>query len=355
MRESITIQSHKGPYEVTFTENIERIIESKSAKGGFIVCDSNIWELHHVCWEKIVDRNKITLVDATEENKSLEGVTKVIRTLLSKEFRRDNTILAIGGGVIQDIASFAASIIFRGVDWIYVPTTLLSQADSCIGSKTSINLENIKNVIGNFYPPKQIYTDLNFLTSLSKDDIRSGIGEMYHYFFYDNNPLIYELTEEYNDLLTSRTGLYPYLRESLMIKRSIIEIDEFDQSSRRKFNYGHTFGHAIETMSNFQVKHGLAVTMGMDVANYISMKMGVLEAKGYAHMKKILSTNMPEYRLAEHDVDRYLTILAKDKKNQGSQLRCILCRGLGELFIENVDIDKKLREILKEYSRQNLQ
>lgn len=354
MRESITIQSYKGPYEVTFTEDITRIIESKSAKGSFIVCDSNVWELHHLCWEKIVDLNRIALIDATEENKSLAGVKNVVRALLSKDFRRDNTILAIGGGVIQDIASFVASIIFRGVDWIYVPTTLLSQADSCIGSKTSINLENIKNVIGNFYPPRQIYTDLNFLTSLSKDDIRSGIGEIYHYFFYDNNPLIYELAEEYNDLLTSRTGLYPYLRESLMIKKSLIEIDEFDQGPRRKFNYGHTFGHAIEAISNFEVKHGLAVTMGMDVANYISMKRGVLGAKGYDQMKQILSTNMPEYRLAEHDVDRYLTILAKDKKNQGSQLRCILCRGLGDLFIENLDIDNKLRKILEEYSRDNL-
>src|SRR5271157_5866279 len=142
-----------------------------------------------------------------------------------------------------DITAFVASILYRGLEWSFFPTTLLAQGDSCIGSKTSINLGDKKNLIGNFYPPSSIYIDTAFLESLETDDIKSGIGEMLHFYYYANSSYIDKLIGNYIHAISNRSTLIEYIRESLSIKKSVIEIDEFDKGERNKFNYGHTFGH----------------------------------------------------------------------------------------------------------------
>ena len=351
--EKIQVKAHSGTYCVSFIDNIKDIIGDEIGKDAFIICDSKVWDIYGAEWKHLIDDKQLITIKAKEETKTLAGVEKLINELVKRRLRRNSKIVVIGGGITQDISSFVASIVYRGVDWEYIPTTLLSQADSCIGSKTSINIGEVKNLVGGFYPAKHIYIDVKFLESLNADDIRSGIGEILHYFFYSNSSLVNTLKDEYHSLFDDRKMLARYVKESLKIKSSVIELDEFDRNERNKFNYGHTFGHGIESISGFSIPHGSAVTIGMDIANFISLKRGILNEDQFVEMKKILLLNMPPYRLREADVDRYVAALSRDKKNIGQKLRCVLTRGLGELVMESIEIDSNLSNIIVEYCRLN--
>lgn len=353
MSEKFQIKSHSGMYSVNFIDNIREIIGDEIGEGTFIICDSQVWDIYGSEWKQLITDKQLITINAKEKTKTLAGAEKLINELVRRGLRRSNKIVAIGGGITQDISSFVASIIYRGVDWEYIPTTLLSQADSCIGSKTSINIGEVKNLIGGFYPAKRIYIDVKFLESLDVDDIRSGIGEILHYFFYSNSALLNTLKDEYHSLFDNRKMLARYVKESLKIKSAVIELDEFDHNERNKFNYGHTFGHGIESISGFSIPHGLAVTIGMDIANFISLKLGILDETQFVEMKDILWLNMPPYRLGEPDVDRYIVALSKDKKNSGQKLRCVLTRGLGKLVMESIEIDNSLSNMIREYCRLN--
>jgi 3-dehydroquinate synthase len=260
-------------------------------------------------------------------------------------------VIAIGGGIVQDIAAFSASILYRGVEWIFVPTTLLAQADSCIGSKTSINLGDKKNLIGNFYPPAQILIDTTFLETLFVDDIKSGIGEILHFYYYADTPLIGELMAEYDRLLVERSRLRRYIRESLQIKKVVAENDEFDRGERNKFNYGHTFGHALESASHYAIRHGLAVTVGMDLANYLSLRLGRMTLDCFNELHAVLRRNFPDTNLRDLDLNDYVRALSKDKKNLGSDVVCILASGPGHLEKVRLRLDKDLRQIIESYFR----
>jgi 3-dehydroquinate synthase len=255
----------------------------------------------------------------------------------------------MGGGIIQDVTAFSASIIYRGVDWAFFPTTLLAQTDSCIGSKTSINLGDKKNLVGNFYPPADVFIDTAFLSSLTIDDIKSGIGEILHYYIYAANPLIDELIRDYGLVIKDRNLLARYIRESLKIKKSVIEGDEFDRGERNKFNYGHTFGHALESVTDYAIKHGHAVTVGMDMANFVSVKMGFMPPETFRNLHEKLSVNLPGYDWKRINFDRYFDALSKDKKNIGSSVGCILARDMGMLFKQQLPLDDGFKQMIRDY------
>ena len=288
-------------------------------------------------------------VSANENQKSYEGLIPIIDKLVNHGFRKNHRIVGIGGGITQDITAFTSSILFRGVDWIFFPTTLLAQGDSCIGSKTSINYKKYKNQIGGFYPPEKIYIDLKFLDTLEHKDFQSGVGEMCHYFIVSSKKDFNFYKNSYNLLNKSSSALEEIIARSLKIKKSYIEIDEFDQKERQVFNYGHTFGHAIETLTNYEIPHGIAVSFGMDIANFISIKMGFLDNKTRTEIRELLVKIWKGYSLKNIDIKKYTDALAKDKKNIGSELRLILCKGYGNVFKTPVKNDSKLFEWLSEY------
>jgi len=345
----IIIHSKLKDYNINFTDDIFTVLKSDLQETVYMVIDSNIYNLFRIKFKSFLKIGIHIIVEATEPHKSYEYCGKIMQELLDNNIRKNNKIIAIGGGIIQDIVAFSASIMFRGIMWSYVPTTLLAQADSCIGGKTSINFGNVKNKLGNFYPPTSIYIDTKFLNTLSIDDIKSGIGEMLHFFLYANSKYTKKIYNEYNKLLTNRSLLEPYILESLRIKKSVIEIDEFDQGERNKFNYGHTFGHALESISNFEIKHGQAVTIGMDIANMISNKLGLVDEKTYLDLKEILRINFPEYNLIKIDNDKYIELLKKDKKNIDDQLVCILPQGPGNLLKLKIPINNDFKKWIREY------
>lgn len=202
-------------------------------------------------------------IEAVETSKSLDRMSEVIIALRILGANRNTILLAIGGGVIQDIATFVASVYMRGLKWDYLPTTLLGMVDSCIGGKSSINVGKYKNLIGNFYPPENIFIDLQFIETLSTEQRVAGLCEAVKICFAHTG----QAFERYIALNPSASSSPEIFQElislTLVTKRWFVEIDEHDHKERQLLNFGHTFGHAIEGASNFAVPHGIAVGMGI--------------------------------------------------------------------------------------------
>jgi 3-dehydroquinate synthase len=351
--EGFRVQAGAGAYEVSFTRNAAASLLAAAAEKTVLVADPRVAELHPEIAALWPD-NRVIAVPAREENKSLDGCATLMRELVRRGIRRDFTLVAFGGGIVQDVTAFSASVLYRGVAWAFVPTTLLAQCDSCIGSKTSINLGETKNVLGNFYPPAWIVIDPAFLETLSAEDVESGIGEMLHYFVYADSPCLDSVIREHASLVADRGRLMPYIEASLSIKRAVIEVDEYDRGERNKFNYGHTFGHAIEAVSGFAVRHGHAVTVGMDVANFVSLGLGIMDEPTFQRLHSLFRVNFPQYDFSSFDLDGYLRALTRDKKNTGSGVTCILAEGPGRLLKRSLLLEGTLSTRVREYFSEGL-
>ena len=343
------IKSIIHDYEVKFIDNSTTILEREIKDGDVVIIDQKIKEYYPEIADLASRNNLLIDVEAHEKQKSYKGLIPIINKLIKSGFRKNHRLIGIGGGITQDITAFTASIMYRGVSWLFFPTTLLAQGDSCIGSKTSINFDEYKNQVGGFYPPNQIYIDLNFLNTLSPADIQSGLGEMSHYFIVAGEEDFKEYKNNYKTALFDRSVIRNMIARSLAIKKSYIEVDEFDQNKRQVFNYGHSFGHAIESLTNYTIPHGIAVSFGMDIANFISVKMGILDNSVRIEIKELLQKIWNEFNIKELNVENFCIALSKDKKNIGNELRLILCKGYGKVFKAPVKNDDQLRRWLTEY------
>lgn len=324
----LVIQSHRGPYTVFFDNalcsNPEPLLEGEP---HFLI-DSNIVRLYAVEFRSIIDHPNTIVIEATEENKSIEKVIPILERLVQNRVRRDHMLVAIGGGIIQDITCFIASNLLRGVSWRFVPTTLLSQADSCIGSKSSINLGPTKNILGTFNPPEKIYIDEGFLDTLEDKDIRSGIGEIIKVHAIDGVAAFERLAGDLDQLFLDRDVLRVYIRSALLIKQRFIEKDEFDRGIRNIFNYGHSFGHAIESATNYAIPHGIAVAIGMDMANRIAVERGLLPREHCLRMHPVLRKIFSEYAKISIPLENMISALLKDKKNTRTMLGLVFPVGV---------------------------
>jgi 3-dehydroquinate synthase len=346
---NFTVKSVIHNYEVKFIEDTKATLNSILREGDFIIIDKKIKELYSEELTTILSSYKHIGIEATENQKSYQGVEPIINSLINNGFRKNHRLVAIGGGITQDTAAFMASIMYRGVDWIFLPTTLLAQCDSCIGSKTSINFGEFKNQIGGFYPPNQILINPAFLNTLSHKEIQSGLGEMLHYYIVAGEDDFRRFKADYPKAITDKKVLAGLIARSLEIKKGYIEIDEFDKKERQVFNYGHSFGHAIESLTNYTVPHGIAVSFGMDMANYISMKLGLIPQSIRDDVRELVELIFEGYDIKGIDLDNYLTALSKDKKNVGSQLGLILSKGYGKIFKNIMDADDQFKGWIKDY------
>ena len=313
-------------------------------KTHFLI-DRHVADLYADTIPNVLRSNSVLLIDATESNKSLDRMPHYVAHLLANGVRRDHIITAIGGGIIQDITCFLAATLLRGIDWKFYPTTLLAQADSCIGSKSSINAGAAKNILGTFTPPKEVVISTRVLTTLDEQDVRSGVGEMLKVHAIDGSAAFSKITEDYDKLFTEANLLMDYIRRSLNIKKTYIETDEFDRGPRNVFNYGHSFGHAIEVATDFAVPHGIAVTLGMDMANYISGEIGFGDPALHADRHGILKRNFRNFEEYPVPIEAFLSAISKDKKNIGSELMLILPTEnarLQKFSVANDDLFQKL-------------
>lgn len=318
MSESLTIKSHSGPYCASFSEDAFQSLNEKAAEGCHFIVDERVAGLYRDQLAAVLASKSLLLIEAIEANKSLEKMPTYVDHLVRHRLRRGQTLVAIGGGIIQDITCFLATTMLRGVTWHFYPTTLLAQADSCIGSKSSINCGNAKNILGTFTPPAEVSISVSFLDTLDERDVRSGVGEMLKVHTIDGPDSFDSIAADYQRLFTDKTIMRHYIRRSLEVKKAYIEKDEFDRDIRNVFNYGHSFGHAIEAATDFAIPHGIAVTIGMDMANYAAWKLAVGSEGNYRRMRGVLQCNYDGFDDFPVPLDSFLAAIAKDKKNSGS-------------------------------------
>ena len=349
MSEGFSIQSKVHDYSVHFVEHAGQTLATEIREGDQVVLDANVYRLHRDRLAGGLEGIDAILVEPSEEKKSYREIGPIVELLIERGFRKNHRLIAIGGGVTQDVVAFIAANIYRGVEWVFFPTTLLAQGDSCIGGKASINFGKYKNLLGNFYPPNEIHIDLDFLETLPTKEIVSGLGEMTHFFFVSGKSAYELIRDKGQQALSDRCILEELIRKSLDIKKAIIEVDEFDDGVRQLFNYGHSFGHAIESITNYRVPHGIAVSHGMDIANYISARMGLIEMALREQLREVLVRYWDQVPLGELNVDAFIGALRKDKKNVGNEVKVILTRGLGDMFKATLEVDGEAREWIESY------
>jgi len=351
----LTIQSRSHPYNVEDFPTLSAALGAFSQNAGcFCLADQRVFSLYESDFAKALPAERTFQIEATEDQKSFEALTPIFVWLLKSGLRRDGCLLVVGGGVVQDIGCFIASVLFRGVRWELVPTTLLAQCDSCIGSKSSINIQSYKNQIGTFYPPHRVCLVPDVVKTLPPDEIRSGLGEIIKLHLLTGE-------KEFSNLMRYLTGhqedtavLAKWVLSSLQIKKSYIEVDEFDKGVRNLLNYGHTFGHAYESASHYGIPHGIAVTLGMLTATYISQKLGLVGAGYYRELKEQLRPYYVPYEkvVKSLDLDKVLGAIKMDKKNTRAGVNCILTRGAGKMEKTAVNLEQQLRPWLAEFMRE---
>lgn len=353
MSDGLTIQSHTGPYGADFDDEALQKLNAAPLAGLHFIIDARVAELYASAMGNILASSSVLLVEALEGNKSLEKMPGYVAHLMTKNLRHDHTLIAIGGGIIQDITCFLGATMLRGVEWQFYPTTLLAQADSCIGSKSSINSGHAKNILGTFTPPRQVSISVSFLSTLDQTDVRSGIGEMIKVHVIDGPGSFDAIAADYNRILTEPIVMADYIRRSLKIKQRYIEEDEFDRGPRNIFNYGHSFGHAIEAATNFTIPHGIAVTIGMDMANYMSWQLGNGSEDNFHRMHMVLKSNSAGFESVPVPEQSFLEALSKDKKNVGTgSVALILVDGKGDVAKGNYKTDDTFRAHCHDYLTQ---
>ena len=346
---SMIIQSHKGPYTASFDDDAFGKLDSGVPPNAHFIVDRHVADLYADSIPRVFDAPSVLLIDATESNKSLDRMPDYVAHLVARGVRRDHVLIAIGGGIIQDITCFLAATLLRGIDWKFYPTTLLAQADSCIGSKSSINAGDAKNILGTFTPPKEVFISTRVLSTLDEKDIRSGVGEMLKVHAIDGPDAFAGIEADYDRLFADPAVMMRYIRRSLEIKKAFIETDEFDRGPRNIFNYGHSFGHAIEAATDFAIPHGIGVTIGMDMANFVAGETGFGQSGLFDARHDVLKRNYRAFENHPVPVDAFLNAIAKDKKNVGADLVLILPDKEARLQKTPCANDGRFRELCTRY------
>ena len=286
-----------------------------------------------------------------EKYKSLESAGKLYQQLAEFGAERATPVLALGGGVIGDLAGFVAATYMRGVPFIQLPTTLLAQVDSSIGGKTAVNHGQLKNEIGAFYQPRVTISDIATLKTLSPAELISGLAEVIkHAVIKDEQFFIY--LEQNLDRIKALDDnvLETIVMKCAQIKAEIVENDEKDMASRNILNFGHTVGHAVEAVSNFQIAHGQAVAVGMVAAAKIAAELDLMDSVNVTGLERILQKAGLMTRLPKMEISRVIQTMRYDKKVRNDKIRFVLPRSIGQVFItddvSSTVVEKVLREML---------
>ena len=324
----MTVASSLRDYQVAFVESMSFLDECERLNDRFYVIDQKVWELYQPVFGRL-DQERVLILPVREEVKSLDTVTQVYNALIKSAAKRNMTLISIGGGIVQDITGFVASTLYRGINWIYVPTTLLAQADSCIGSKTSLNYQNYKNLIGTFYPPIKIYINTAFLATLEPDDFYSGLGEVVKLYMMGGEASVLGLIQEIPKIKArDQESLRNAIRDVLRIKLQYIQEDEFDTGRRNLLNFGHCLGHALESTTNFAIPHGQAVLIGIIFANIVSKNRRLLSSRrnDFLNQELLLNSIHVNRAVLAFSVKGIFEAMKMDKKRVGDGLALIMMR-----------------------------
>jgi len=289
------------------------------------VIDKKVYGLYEALFTDI-PKERLVLVEACEENKVIETALSICEKMTEFPAKRRARLVSVGGGIIQDLTGFVANILYRGIAWTFVPTTLLSACDSCIGGKTSLNYKKYKNLLGTFYPPDVIHVCPAFFRTLSEKDFESGLGEVIKFNIIAGKEGLEQIEKNIGRLLArDENALIRAVDSSLSFKKPFIEADEFDRGERIKLNFAHTFGHAIETVTDYRIPHGTAVAIGMIMANHVAVNRGIFNAETAQRSEAVLLQVIhTEEKLSSYPSERFIDAMRKDKKQIGTSLTAVL-------------------------------
>lgn len=310
----ITISSFPKPYKVEFKKFVNKFNSNQ-----VVLVDSKIKHLYGVYHDKLIE------IEAKEENKNIESVLKVCEKLLEFGFDKGWTLIVIGGGIIQDIGAYTAKTYKRGIKWVYYPTTLLSQCDSCIGGKTALNFKRYKNQLALFSAPEEVYIDIGFLNTLSDKDMLSGHGEIVKLFLIGGEYYIENI---------DNFSIYDKIFHSLSIKKAVVECDEFENNERKALNYGHSFGHVVESLTDYKIPHGEAVLLGIEIINRLFTKS--------SNISNLIEKYTSLDTIKNIDINKLVEGLKTDKKVGIGKITFVNVLNPGNTEFLGVQIDQNL-------------
>jgi 3-dehydroquinate synthase len=348
--QQILIKSGQGNYEVEFQNDLTALTEllANTAR-AVLILDQNVARLYATQLAELTKRLPTFAVPATEEEKTLDGVTRALTFLQKNDCNKQSIIIAFGGGIIQDIVAFAAHVYYRGLKWYFIPTTLLSMADSCIGAKSSINFNGFKNQLGSFHSPARVFICDQFVRTLSEDDVRSGYGEIFKLFLIGSRELFSRLKETINRDGFRNSSLLEFIYESLRVKQAVIEVDEYETGPRRILNYGHTFGHALEGLTHYEIPHGLAVVWGMDLVNWIAHRTGLLSREDFDDVHAFAARHFSRRLSSKVSTADLIQATRRDKKVADGKINLALLERPGLMKIVPTPYDAALESAVTEY------
>lgn len=288
-----------------------------------------------------------------ENSKSFSTLNELAGSLAQKRFGRGDLIIALGGGVILDLAGFLASIYMRGIRYISIPTTLLAQADVCVGGKVAVNHAGGRNLLGNFHHPEMVLVDPNFLKSLDERDLKSGLAEVVKAGIIGDETLFQLCETRLDDVLRHTMDQWDeIITRALRVKKRIIEKDEKEKDLRMTLNLGHTLGHALEAATHFRLlRHGEAVALGMHAAALIARHRGLLSPRGLGRIRSVISTLLPDNAWKTTPNTTILDAMKLDKKKRFDRVPFILPKQVGEVAtiwdVDRTEIAAALDEVKK--------
>lgn len=355
----LNVNYDKKPcYDIIINDSFEGLLE-KVEELGFkgrkiaIITDTNVKPLYSNeilnILSPLSDKIVVQAIPAGEENKNLSEIEKIYEVLIENHFDRHDLIVALGGGVVGDMAGFTAATYLRGISFIQIPTTLLAQTDSSIGGKTGVDFNGYKNMVGAFHMPKLVYINTSTLKSLDGRQFAAGFAEvMKHGLIKDSNfytwllDNIYEINDQEPEVLIEM------IQKSCEIKKAVVEKDPTEKADRVLLNFGHTLGHAIEKAKNFELLHGECVALGCIAAAFISWKKEMISMEEYYEIRDMfVPFNLP-ISIEDIDAKEVVKLAKSDKKADSDKIRFILLKSIGKAVVNTDVSDEEMINALEE-------
>jgi len=300
--------------------------------------------------KKIIEKKKILF---NEKSKNLKTVSSIVKILEKKNFSRNDCLISVGGGICGDVCGFASSIFKRGLNFINVPTTLLSQVDSSIGGKTGVNSLSGKNMIGSFYQPSLVISDIDFLKSLPKKEMICGYAEILKHSLIRNKTFFKSLKKNFGKIIDHNHKFLEHaIYKSCIIKKEVVEKDEKEKNIRKVLNLGHTFAHAYEATIGYNkgLNHGEAVLLGIMSAVEFSCQKNILKKNDYKqiidHLKKLNYSNLNKY-FKSKDISKIIFYMKQDKKNKDGKINLILLKGIARPVLNKSFKENNIKSFLE--------
>jgi 3-dehydroquinate synthase len=336
----IEIRGKSGNSEILIGESLDRVKEYLPPSSVFIITDKNIAKHYAGCFPDF----PAYAVEPGEQSKEFPVIASIWQWLLDQGAHRGSFILAIGGGVVSDIAGFVAATYMRGIPFGFVASSLLAQVDASVGGKNGINLNGYKNIIGTFTQPRFVICDTSMLQTLPADEFTGGMAEVIKHALIRDKDKFHFLKTNHDAILNLDPGAIEHIvYQSVAIKAAIVQADEHEHGERRLLNFGHTWGHAIEKIT--KLPHGQAVSVGMVFAADLSVQLGYLQDSERDQIAHLLQ----DYHLpveAEADKNLVFQALLKDKKRDQSKMHYILLNQIGDAFVKEIDVNDLKNRII---------